>query len=299
MLYIISKTPIGSFTDEYAVNMRNWLFEMILDNHTNCGPKPNAKLSEATEVDESSPKEDVVETNNGGMQVTSPRRIKVKVPKELKVTDKMKEIESVDEEVDYGLEFTDEYTDESEVEESDSKEAKNKVKPNVNKTKEDTSKGKRKQRRPLPTQGKRKKSNNDDHPEVKEEIKKNSSSGTHKSTTKIKETSNTESKKSSDEKQEDQKAIHQHIKETWEKMKIEQLRQDQGLEIDDDFSGDSIIWITRQVSYYINQAKKERGINTTKRDLLESQMSIDNNDAKNTQSSVQRQEVLICFKPEY
>src|SRR6056300_194002 len=75
MLCIISKTPIGTFTDEHAVNMRNWLFEMILDNHTNCGPKSNAKLSLATEADESSPKEDVLETNNGDMQVTSTRRI--------------------------------------------------------------------------------------------------------------------------------------------------------------------------------------------------------------------------------
>ena len=60
-----------------------------------------------------------------------------------------------------------------------------------------------------------------------------------------------------------------------------------------------MIWIKRQIEYYINQAKKERGINTSKRDLLESQMSINNNNATNTQSAVLRQEILLCFKPEY
>src|SRR6056300_1295964 len=82
-------------------------------------------------------------------------------------------------------------------------------------------------------------------------------------------------------------------------MKIQQLRRDQGLEIEDDFCGDSIIWIQRQINYYINQAKKKRGINTAKRDSLESQMSIDNNDTTNTQSAVLSQEILSSFKPEY
>src|SRR5210317_629750 len=315
MLYIISKTPIGSFTDEYAVNMRNWLFEMILDNHTNCGPKPNAKLSSATEADESSPKEDVLETNNGEMQVTSTRRIHLEVPEELKVTkerekreqeatnldsnaneskniDEIEETENETAERDYGLQFESDDSIEPENEESDSKKANNKVNSNYNKSKEDTSKGKRKQSLPLPTQGKRRKSSNDDHPEGKEGIKNKPSSGKQESTT-TKETSNTENTKSHDEEQEDQKASHQLIQETIEKLKIQKLQRDQGLEIEDDFSGDSNIWIKSQINYYINQAKKERGIKTSNRDSLESQMSID------TQSAVSREEILSCFKPEY
>src|SRR6056300_1484170 len=279
MLCIISKTPIGSFTDEHAVNMRKWLFEMILDNHTNCGPRDTPKVPLVTQVEESSPQKGVLETENEEMQVASPRRIKVKVPKEFKVTNKIDEtlqeapnLESnVDEEADYGLE----YTDESDNEENESKKDE---KPNFNESKNDTSKGKRKQRLPLHTEGKRRKSNND---------------GSTRST---KETSDTESKKSDDEEQE---AIHQCIREALEKMKIQQLRRDQGLEIEDDFCGDSMIWIQRQINYYINQAKKKRGINTAKRDSVESQMSTDNNDATNTQSAVLSQEILSSFKPEY
>src|SRR5210317_2365137 len=125
------------------------------------------------------------------MQVTSRRRIQVKVPKECKVTNKIDEtgqeapnLESnVDEEADYCLK----YTDESDNEENESK---NDEKPNLNESKNDTSKGKRKQRLPLHTEGKRRKSNND---------------GSTRST---KETSDTESQKSDDEEQE---AIHQCI----------------------------------------------------------------------------------------
>src|SRR5210317_2182413 len=315
MLCIISKTPIGTFTDEHAMNMRNWLFEMILDHHTNCGPKSNAKLSSATEADESSPKEDVLETNNGDMQVTSTRRIHLKVPEELKVTkerekkgqeatnlksnaneskniDEIEETENETAERDYGLQFESDDSIEPENEESDSKKANNKVNSNYNKSKEDTSKGKRKQSLPLPTQGKRRKSSNDDHPEGKEEIKNKPSSGKQESTT-TKETSNTENTKSHDEEHEDLKASQQLIQETIEKLKIQKLRQDQGLEIEDDFSGDSNIWIKSQINYYINQAKKERGIKTSNRESLESQMSID------TQSAVSREEILSCFKPEY
>src|SRR5210317_998625 len=315
MLCIISKTPIGTFTDEHAVNMRNWLFEMILDHHTNCGPKSNAKLSSATEADESSPKEDVLETNNGDMQVTSTRRIHLKVPEELKVTkerekreqeatnldsnaneskniDEIEETENETAERDYGLQFESDDSIEPENEESDSKKANNKVNSNYNKSKEDTSKGKRKQSLPLPTQGKRKKSSNDDQPEGIEGIKNKPSSGKHE-LTRTKETSNTENTKSHDEEHEDQKASHQIIQETIEKLKIQKLRRDQGLEIEDDFSGDSNIWIKSQINYYINQAKKERGMKTSNRDSLESQMSID------TQSAVSREEILSCFKPEY
>src|SRR5210317_127558 len=281
MLCIISKTPIGTFTDEHAVNMRNWLFEMILDHHTNCGPKSNAKLSSATEADESSPKEDVLETNNGDMQVTSTRRIHLKVPEELKVTkerekreqeatnldsnaneskniDEIEETENETAERDYGLQFESDDSIEPENEESDSKKANNKVNSNYNKSKEDTSKGKRKQSLPLPTQGKRKKSSNDDQPEGIEGIKNKPSSGKHE-LTRTKETSNTENTKSHDEEHEDQKASHQIIQETIEKLKIQRLRRDQGLEIEDEFSGDSNIWIKSQINYYINQAKKERG----------------------------------------
>src|SRR5210317_527151 len=64
MLCIISKTPIGTFTDEHAANIRNWLFEMILDNHSNCGLKLNAKIPSVTAADKSSPKKDVLETKN-------------------------------------------------------------------------------------------------------------------------------------------------------------------------------------------------------------------------------------------
>src|SRR5210317_2202146 len=218
MLCIISKTPIGTFTDEHAVNMRDWLFEMILDNHTNCGPKSNAKLSLATEADKSSPKEDVLETNNGDMQVTSPRRIHLEVPEELKVTkerekteqeatnlksnadeskniDEIEETENENAEVDYGLQFESDDSIEPETEESDSKKANNKVNSNFNKSKQDTWKGKRKQSLPLPTQGKRRKSSNDDHPEGKEEIKNKPSSRKQELTT-TKETSNTENTKS-------------------------------------------------------------------------------------------------------
>src|SRR5210317_1382821 len=85
MLCIISKTPIGTFTDKHAVNMRKWLFEMILDNHTNCGPRDTPKVPLETQVEESSPQKDVLETENEEMQVTLPRRIQVKVPKEFKV----------------------------------------------------------------------------------------------------------------------------------------------------------------------------------------------------------------------
>ena len=67
----------------------------------------------------------------------------------------------------------------------------------------------------------------------------------------------------------------------------------------DDFSGESDIWIKRQIDHYINQAKKERGMKTLNRDSLESQMSINNNDATNIQSAVSREEILLCFKPEY
>src|SRR5210317_225877 len=312
MLCIISKTPIGTFTDEHAVNMRNWFFEMILDNHTNCGPKSNAKLSLATEADESSPKEDFLETNNGEMQVTSTRRIHLKVPEELKVTKerekreqeatnldsnaneskKIEETENENAEKDYGLQFESDDSIEPENEESDSKKANNKVNSNYNKSKEDTSKGKRKQILQLPTQGKRRKSSNDDHPEGKEEIKNKPSSGKQESTT-TKETSNTENTKSHDEEHEDLKASQQLIQETIEKLKIQKLRQDQGLEIEDDFSGDSNIWIKSQINYYINQAKKERGIKTSNRESLESQMTID------TQSAVSREEILSCFNPEY
>src|SRR6056300_594907 len=77
------------------------------------------------------------------------------------------------------------------------------------------------------------------------------SSGKQESTT-TKETSNHENTKSHDEEHEDQKASHQLIQETIEKLKIQKLRRDQGLEIEDDFSGDSNIWIKSQINYYIN-----------------------------------------------
>src|SRR5210317_1719332 len=315
MLCVISKAPIGTFTDKHAVNMRNWLFEMILDNHTNCGPKPNAKLPLATAAQESSVSKDINETKMQESQVTSPRRIHLKVPKELKVTkerekteqeatnlksnanelkniDKIEETENGDAEVDYGLQFESDDSIEPENEESDSKKANDEVNSNYNKSKQDRLKGKRKQSLPLPTQGKKRKSSNDDHPEGKEGIKNKPSSGKQESTT-TKESSNTENTNSHDEEHEDQKASHQLIQETIEKLKIQKLRQDQGLEIEDDFSGDSNIWIKSQINYYINQAKKERGIKTSNRESLESQMSID------TQSAVSREEILSCFKPEY
>src|SRR5210317_1093574 len=100
MLCIISKTPIGTFTDEHAVNMCNWLFELILDNHTNCGPKPNAKLPLVTAANKLQ-----------DLQVTLPTRIKGTVLKKLKVTDEIEETEFSDEEEDYGLEYTDESKD--------------------------------------------------------------------------------------------------------------------------------------------------------------------------------------------
>src|SRR5210317_2202401 len=297
MLCIISRTPIGSFTDEHAVNMRNWLFEMILDNHTNCGPRDTPKVPLVTQEEASSPQKDVKETETEEMQVTSRRRIQVKVPKECKVTKKIDEtgqeapnLESnVDEEEDNCLEYAD-------GDDNGESESKNDEKSNFNESKKNTSKGKRKQRLPVNTEDKRKKSNNDDNPTVKEDIKNKSSSRTQGSTISTKETSDTESQKSDNEEQEE---IHQHIWETLEKMRIQQLRRDQGLEIEDDICSDSIIWIKRQIDYYINQAKKKRGINTAKRDSLESQMSTDNNDATNTQSAVLSQEILSSFKPEY
>src|SRR6056300_857995 len=139
MLCIISKTPIGKFTDEHAVNMRNWLFETILDYHTNCGPRDTPKVPLVTQAEESSPQKDVQETETEEMQVTSPRRIQVKVPKKFKVTNEIDEtlqeapnLESnVDEEANNGLQ----YTDESDNGESESK---NDEKPNVKQTEEDT-----------------------------------------------------------------------------------------------------------------------------------------------------------------